>query len=193
MTPTRRAADVTPGQPVCTLLINIHKKSIHVPKHLVVVQVVNLPNTIAGVEISLIDFEGNRSSDMPSRGPKDKWNVIAALWYKLTIDRNTWIEQHRPVKKIDAERLKYNFYDKLHLSDKYTSYRKEFLTIIREFKSIACRMDTWTGSSVQDIGPGWLRRTSNPSTVRAAVRTKHRKLERLEIEKILLKQVIGPT
>lgn len=49
---------------------------------------VDLLNTIATTEISLIYCEANNSSDMPGRGPTDEGDIIAAVNYKRTVDEN---------------------------------------------------------------------------------------------------------
>lgn len=54
---------------------------------MVVAQVLNLPDTRATTEISLVDCEENSSSDVLGRGLNDERNAIVTVHYKPTFDK----------------------------------------------------------------------------------------------------------
>lgn len=56
---------------------------------MIVAWATDLPNTIVTTEISLIDCEENMQKNVLGRSPNDNQNVIAAVHYKQTIDRDT--------------------------------------------------------------------------------------------------------
>lgn len=85
------------------LLANIARKSIHVPKHMVMAQATDPPNTITITEIRLIDCVENSSSETLDQGENDERVVIAAVHYKPTVDKNTQMERHNMVEKTDRE------------------------------------------------------------------------------------------
>lgn len=82
------------------------KKAVHVPKVMIVRRAMYQPSTIFTTDISLIDRDDNIDNDMPDKSLTDELNVIAAVYYWQTIDKDTWMKQYSRVEKTDWERMK---------------------------------------------------------------------------------------
>lgn len=128
--------DVIPGQLFYVLLTNVSSKPIHVPNRMVLTHAMNLLNTIAGTEISLIYCGAENSSDMLGRDPSDAQIFVAAVNYTPTFYSNVRTEQHHMVENTNSERLKHKWEDEVHLSVFLTSYGEVFMTMIFKFHSI---------------------------------------------------------
>lgn len=113
----RRVADTTLGQAFYNLMTDMSKKVIHVPKRTVVDWAPDPPNDLAITKISLVDFEDSTLKDRPGKSLNDEKNVIAAVYYRPTIDRDIRMQRRHIVEKTDSERLTQNNEDESYLSD----------------------------------------------------------------------------
>lgn len=130
------AADVSPGRPFYILMTTMLKKAICVPKNIIVVLETVSPNTIAATAVSLVDHEEDHRSSIPARELNNERNIIAAVRYKPTIDRDIWMERNHTVENTDWKRLLHCCEKEVHVSDEYANNRQTFLTMLSEFQSI---------------------------------------------------------
>lgn len=133
---TQDVADVSPGRPFYILIENKSKKVVHEPKQMTVLWAMDRPNTIAVVDISLIDYYENKCSDMLEKDQNNKRNAIVVVYYKPPIDGDTQMEGHHTVEKKGSYRLTHNWEEEVHLSSEYTNHREAFLTMLSKFVSM---------------------------------------------------------
>lgn len=94
------------------------------------------PKTIATRKISLTDCKAKNSCDMPAKDLNDETNVITPIYHKTNMDRDTQLEQHHMVDKTESKILKPNREDVVYLLQAYATFRKAFLSMLKEFEII---------------------------------------------------------
>lgn len=93
--------------------------------------------------ISGIRLRGENISDVPDKSLNGERNVVTAVHYKPTIDRNFYRRLYYTVEKTNSKILKHISNDEVTLIHVYASNRNKLLTMLSNFPNI------WNGHLVR--------------------------------------------